>query len=554
MFLSKFGTLSFVFKYTKRRIWFFILGMIMLIVLTLVALLPPYLTKLAFDKGIMARNMNVLIKYVLILVGTYLLQSILNYSSSVLFTFLNQHTLLDMKKDLNKNILNLPLEFFTTNESGYILARMKEVDSLSSFFSMNTLRAIISIFEFVGALFIMFSMNFKLTILLLLMVPVFGIVTKIFGRSLKKFTHASLEKGAMYSGKLQQAILGGEEIKRLGIEEKQIKEINQASEQFAKTMIKRGISISGGTELLTLFSSLASVFLLYVGGSAVLNENISIGTYMAFAGYFSKLYAPVLNWNTTMLTIQPAFVALERIRNFFFKYQKEEENGDELELNQIKEIEMKNVSFKYPDGNDYVIENFDLNAKKGTKILLKGPNGSGKSTIIRLLLGFYNNYDGKILVNGTDLKKISKKSLRKLFSIVSQRIFLLNSSIAENIKIVDEIDEEQYQKVLLKSCLKGFVDSLPLKDKTPVGENGIKLSGGQIQKIAIARAIAKANSDVYVFDEATAHLDSETRELIKRFIKEELNDKICLIIDHSNNFDDVCNKIIDLTKEEQLKN
>jgi ABC-type multidrug transport system fused ATPase/permease subunit len=112
MFLSKFGTLSFVFKYTKRRIWFFILGMIMLITLTLVALLPPYLTKLAFDKGIMARNMNVLIKYVLILVGTYLLQSILNYSSSVLFTFLNQHTLLDMKKDLNKNILNLPLEFF----------------------------------------------------------------------------------------------------------------------------------------------------------------------------------------------------------------------------------------------------------------------------------------------------------------------------------------------------------------------------------------------------------------------------------------------------------
>jgi len=548
-----FTSLTFILKYTKKRIGLFIAGIVLLIILTVVALLPPYLTKLAFDEGIMERNTNMLMKYVLFLVGAYLLQSVINYSSSALFTYLNQNILLDMKKDLNKRILNLPLAFFTTNESGYILARMKEVDSLSTFFSMNTLRTIVSIFEFVGALFIMFSLSIKLTLLLLLIVPVFGIVTKIFGKSLKKFTQASLEKGAMYSSKMQQAILGGEEIKRLGIEDKQLKQINIANEQLAKTMIKRGILMSGGTELLILSSSLASVFLLYLGGTAVLNKNISIGTYMAFAGYFSKLYAPVLNWNTTILTFKPAFVALQRIRDFFFSYQDEIESEDEIQLEKIKEIEMKNINFKYPDGNENIIENFHLIARKGDKILLKGPNGSGKSTIIRLLLGFYNNYEGDILINGVELKNVSKKSVRKRCSIVSQRIFLLNSTIEENIKIVGEVDDEQYQKALIKSGLIEFVNALPLGDKTLVGENGIKLSGGQIQKVAIARAIAKANSDIYVFDEAAAHLDTSTKASIKRFINEELNEKICIIIDHSNNFDELCNNILDLSEEKQTR-
>lgn len=210
-----FTSLTFILKYTKKRIGLFIAGIVLLIILTVVALLPPYLTKLAFDEGIMERNTNMLMKYVLFLVGAYLLQSVINYSSSALFTYLNQNILLDMKKDLNKRILNLPLAFFTTNESGYILARMKEVDSLSTFFSMNTLRTIVSIFEFVGALFIMFSLSIKLTLLLLLIVPVFGIVTKIFGKSLKKFTQASLEKERCIEVKCSRQYWGKKKLKDL---------------------------------------------------------------------------------------------------------------------------------------------------------------------------------------------------------------------------------------------------------------------------------------------------------------------------------------------------
>ncbi|WP_146738322.1 ABC transporter ATP-binding protein, partial [Petrotoga sp. 9PW.55.5.1] len=164
-----------------------------------------------------------------------------------------------------------------------------------------------------------------------------------------------------------------------------------------------------------------------------------------------------------------------------------------------------------------------------------------------LILGLYDNYDGEILINSIDLKKLSKRSLRSRISIVSQKIFLFNDTIENNIKIAGDVSEEKYETALKKSGLKQFIDNLPLKDKTLVGENGVKLSGGEIQKVAIARALIKSDSsDLFIFDEAAAHLDKETKELIKTFIDTELCEKICIIIDHSDYFNDICNRTINL--------
>lgn len=458
-----------------------------------------------------------------------------------------------MQKDLTNRILKLPLEFFSNSESGYIVSRFKEIDSLSPLFSLQSFKLILSVFEFIGALVIMLSMNVQLTLLLILVIPVFYVVTRTFESAFARVTDETMEKGAIFHGKIQQSISGAEEIKRMSLEEKEAQKINEVNKEYVKSAIKYGILLSFGSEAIILLSSLAGVLLLYLGGRSILQESISVGTYMAFAGYFGKLYAPVVNWSLSMYTFKPAFVALERIRDFFLRYPEEDEGTDKIKIDKINEIEMRNVNFRYPDGKEYVLRSFNLKAETGDKVLLKGPNGSGKSTVIRLLLGFYENYEGEILINGVKLMKISKKSLRSRVSIVSQRIFLFNDTIENNIKIVDNVDDEKYEMALIKSGLKDFVESLPLKDQTLVGENGVKLSGGQIQKLAIARAIVKSDSDVFIFDEATAHLDTDTRELIKKFIKEELNDKICVIIDHSDYFDDACNKIVHLTKINLLR-
>ncbi|MDP9749861.1 MULTISPECIES: ABC transporter ATP-binding protein [Thermoanaerobacter] len=538
--------LHLVFKYVKPKIKLFILSFTFLVALSLISLLPPYLTKLAFDEGVMNRNLNLLTKYVLVLIGVYILKSFLNYLSSALFTLLSQNTLFDIKKDLTNRILKLPLEFFSNSESGYIVSRFKEADSLSSLFSLQSFKLILSIFEFIGAMVIMFSLNVRLTLLLILVIPIFYLVSRTFESAFAKVTSETMEKGAIFHGKFQQSISGAEEIKRMALEEKEAQNINEVTKEYVKSSIKYGILLSFGSEAIMLLSSLVSVLLLYLGGQSVIQESISIGTYMAFTGYFGKLYAPVVNWSLSMYTFKPAFVALERIRDFFMRYPEEDERSDNIKIDKISEIEMRKVRFCYPDGKEYVLRNFNLKAEKGDKVLLKGPNGSGKSTVIRLLLGFYENYEGEILINGLELNKLSKKSLRTQVSIVSQKIFLFNDTIENNIKIVGNVNDEKYKMALNKSGLKDFVESLPLKDQTLVGENGVKLSGGQIQKLAIARAIMKSDSDVFIFDEATAHLDKDTRELIKKFIKEELNDKICIIIDHSDYFDDVCNKIMHL--------
>lgn len=538
--------LHLVFKYVKPKIKLFILSFTFLVALSLISLLPPYLTKFAFDEGVMNRNLNLLTKYVLVLAGVYILKSLLNYLSSALFTLLSQNTLFDIKKDLTNHILKLPLEFFSNSESGYIVSRFKEADSLSPLFSLQSFKLILSIFEFIGAMVIMFSLNVKLTLLLTLVIPIFYLVSRTFESAFAKVTTETMEKGAIFHGKFQQFISGAEEIKRMALEEKEAQNINEINKEYVKSSIKYGILLSFGSEAIMLLSSLVSVLLLYLGGQSVIRESISIGTYMAFTGYFGKLYAPVVNWSLSMYTFKPAFVALERIRDFFMKYSEEDETFDKIKIDKINEIEMKKVKFCYPDGKEYVLRNFNLKAERGDKVLLKGPNGSGKSTVIRLLLGFYENYEGEILINGLELNKLSKKSLRSRVSIVSQKIFLFNDTIENNIKIIDNVDDEKYEIILRKSGLKAFVESLPLKDQTLVGENGVKLSGGEIHKLAIARAMVKSDSDVFIFDEATAHLDKDTKELIKKFIKEELDDKICIIIDHSDYFDDVCNKIVHL--------
>lgn len=538
---------KFVFNYIKPKIKLFIISFLFLIGLSLISLLPPYVTKLAFDEGIMMKNLSILTKYVLMLVVIYILKSTFNYLSSALFTIVSQNTLLEIKKDLTNHIIKLPLEFFSNSESGYIVSRFGEVDSLSPLFSMQSFKLILSIFEFIGAMIIMFLMNVKLTLILVLIIPVFYLITKTFENAFGKLTSQTMEKAATFHGKFQQSVSGVEEIKRMNLEDKETEKINKINKDYVKSSIKYSILLSVGSEVIILLSSIVSVLLLYIGGKGVLQESLSIGTYMAFVGYFGKLYAPVINWNLSMFTFKPAFVALDRIKNFFLKYPQESETSDKIKINEINMIEMKNVTFSYPDGKETVLNNFNLKAKRGDKLLLKGPNGSGKSTIIRLILGLYDNYDGEILINSIDLKKLSKRSLRSRISIVSQKIFLFNDTIENNIKIAGDVSEEKYETALKKSGLKQFVDNLPLKDKTLVGENGIKLSGGEIQKVAIARALIKSDSsDLFIFDEAAAHLDKETKELIKSFIDTELCEKICIIIDHSDYFTDICNRTINL--------
>lgn len=420
---------KFVFNYIKPRIKLFIISFLFLIGLSLISLLPPYVTKLAFDEGIMMKNLSILTKYVLILVVIYILKSTFNYLSSALFTIVSQNTLLEIKKDLTNHIIKLPLEFFSNSESGYIVSRFGEVDSLSPLFSMQSFKLILSIFEFIGAMVIMFLMNVKLTLILVLIIPVFYLITKTFETAFGKLTSQTMEKAATFHGKFQQSVSGVEEIKRMNLEDKETEKINKINKDYVKSSIKYSILLLVGSEAILLLSSVVSVLLLYIGGKGVLQESLSIGTYMAFAGYFGKLYAPVINWNLSMFTFKPAFVALDRIKDFFLKYPQESETSDKIKINEINKMEIKNVTFSYPDGKETVLNNFNLKAKRGDKLLLKGPNGSGKSTIIRLILGLYDNYDGEILINSIDLKKLSKRSLRSRISIVSQKIFLFNDTI-----------------------------------------------------------------------------------------------------------------------------
>ncbi|NUU97548.1 hypothetical protein XO11_04505 [Marinitoga sp. 1138] len=544
--------IKFLYKYTKGHRGRLMISMIMMIILSYVSIMPAKYYKEAMDNGILTGDYEYLKKVCMTLIVIYVLKSILNYITSKIFIISSQSIIFEIKKDLLKRVLKLPMTFFEGKETGYIMARVGETDKLQILFSQQTFKILISIIEFIIVLYILMKYNIKLTLIALAIMPLYYIVTSKFMGNISKISMELMEKGAKMSGKLEESISGIEEVKNLNIEEKETKKNIDYNKEFVKTAIKQGILYSIGMELLTLISAIAGVIVLLYAGKDIIFSGFTIGGYIAFANYIGKLYAPVIQLGTTTLTIQPAVNSLKRVKEIMEELTEEEKNinGEEL-TEEIKKIKMEDIEFSY-DGKTKVLKGINLEVKKGEKIIIKGPNGSGKTTLMKLLLGIYDGYKGRIIINEKNQKEIDIKSLRERFGIVSQKIFLFNDTIKNNIMYSSkEIKEEKYKEILKKSNLEKLIEKFPLKDNHMITNNGQNLSGGQKQLIAIARALAKG-ADIFIFDEATVHIDKETKETIKRIIKEELKDKICFIITHEDSFDEIGDKIIKLKNIEEV--
>ena len=263
----------------------------------------------------------------------------------------------------------------------------------------------------------------------------------------------------------------------------------------------------------------------------IIRGSFTLGSYIAFSGYLARLYGPTQMLASAGLIFQPAFSALDRYRELMGAAREEEkETGRRVEKLQ-GEIEFKEVYFNY-DGQKPVFERLNLRISAGEKVLITGQNGSGKSTLMKLILGLYHPRRGQIMIDGYNIKELSLASLRERISVVSQSVFLFNDTIWNNILYSrPDATESEVRRAVELSGAAEFIEKLEEGYNTIVGETGKKLSGGEKQKIAIARAILR-EADVLIFDEPTAHLDKESAAMIERLVRDNFRDKTCLIISH----------------------
>lgn len=547
----KFLSLKRLIPYVRLHWKKFAIGSFLLITASLLALPTPYIMKYIVDEIIIAKNIKLLHLALILLIIIQLVKLLFSFITTYFFDIFNQEIVVQIKKDLFHRILRLPLSFFDKNQTGYILSRIGEVEGLRFFFSNSLVRFIIGIFEFTFSLIILFYLNWRLTLISILILPIIYFATKFYSLSIRRLSKEVVEKGAILSNQMHDSLSGVDTVKVFVAEERETKKIHYHLEEIKSSNINRNIILSFSSEIMSLLGAIGGLVVLWFGGINIIKGTFTIGGYIAFTGYLAKLYNPTQSLALMGLSLQPAITALNRVSEFFKITQEEDDTKKKKELIGIRDkIKFINVTFSY--GNKNVLKNINFTLNRGDKVLIMGPNGSGKSTIIKLILGLYKIKHGKILIDNYNINNISLNSLRERISVVSQNVFLFNDTIKNNILYSKpQASSKEIEKAAKLSGAYDFIKKLNRAMETTVGEVGRKISGGERQKISIARAILK-DSDVIIFDEATSHQDSQSIAKMAQLVEYKFKDKICIIISHRSIKNININKIL-ILKEGRIK-
>ena len=478
------------------------------------------------------QTLGIVIIFVFLMI---LFKNIFTYSAIHVITTLRFGVVEKLRNMIYDKILRLPLKYFKSKEQGdimtYVISDTQEIE-LSIISSLQFLfRDPITLLVFLISLFIL---NYKLTLLILLMLPFIVIVLGRLGRTLRKKSIRSQRQLGLLMAIINETIDGLRVIKAFVADDYMRKKMQKINKSITKlnSKIFRRRSLSG--PLTETLSVMAILVILYVGSIIVLKDQSSFApeTFIAYILIFTQLIPPAKNISSGWYGVQKGLASLDRIEEILNYPETIVDDIDAVEKNTFdKEINYENVYFYYNPGQ-YVLKNINLQISKGQTIAIVGPSGSGKSTLVDLLPRFYDVTDGRITIDGIDIRKIKLNSLHRLFAIVNQDPILFNDSIYNNIAFgrPDATYEEVVQAAKIANAYDFIMESKWGFD-TNIGEKGSKLSGGQRQRISIARAVL-TNAPILIFDEATSSLDSESEKLVQDAINNLIASKTAIVIAH----------------------
>ena len=478
------------------------------------------------------QTLGIVIIFVFLMI---LFKNLFTYSAIHVITTLRFGVVEKLRNMIYDKILRLPLKYFKTKEQGdimtYIISDTQEIE-LSIIASLQFLfRDPITVLVFLISLFIL---NYKLTLLILLMLPFIVIVLGRLGRTLRKKSIRSQRQLGLLMAIINETIDGLRVIKAFVADEfmrKKMQKVNKSITKLNSKIFRRRSLSSPLTETLSI---MAILVILYIGSIMVLKDQSSFApeTFIAYILIFTQLIPPAKNISSGWYGIQKGLASLDRIEEILNYPETIVDDSEAIEKNTFdKEINYENVYFYYNPGQ-YVLKNINLHIIKGQTVAIVGPSGSGKSTLVDLLPRFYDVIDGRITIDGIDIRKIKLNSLHRLFAIVNQDPILFNDSIYNNIAFgrPDATYEEIVQAAKIANAYDFIMESKWGFD-TNIGEKGSKLSGGQRQRISIARAVL-TNAPILIFDEATSSLDSESEKLVQDAINNLIANKTAIVIAH----------------------
>ncbi len=525
------------FKYITPYLHYFIFGMVLLVLGSLLFMVLPYLLGQLLDIAEGKSELNFSMKEIgLGLIAILLVQGVFSYFRVIMFANVSERATADIRKDIYKKLVKLPITFFENNKSGELISRVTaDVERFYSIFSVTLAELIRQvIIVIIGVVFLVVTTP-KLALVMLASFPVVMIFAIFFARVIKKHSKLKQEKMAESNSILGESIQSIQIVKAFANEIFEIKKYRSSISEVITVALRfaRARAIFSVFIVVILFGAI--FFVIYIGASMVQDGSMTAGGLVSFVTYTFILGGSIASIGNFAPQVLGAVGATERIREILNTEDEigEMRIGDKLELNIKGDISFVNTEFHYPSRTDVqVLEGINIDIAAGTKAAIVGPSGVGKSTILQLLLRFYEITGGALLIDGKNIHEYDIRSLRNNMSFVPQEVILFGGSIRENILYGDEhATEEAVIAAAKKSNSWEFISNFPEGLDTLIGERGVKLSGGQRQRIAIARAILK-NPAILLLDEATSALDSESEKVVQEALKNLMEGRTSIIIAH----------------------
>lgn len=473
-------------------------------------------------------------KVVALIPTIFFLKLIFTYAQSYLMSWLSQKITQNLREDLFRRLHELSMDFYWKSKSGDVLSRltndMTRLQDGLQFVPLYVVRDTMTVLVLLG---VMFYIHWQFALTALIAIPLAAIVLAVLGRKLRSAGRRSQEiMGEIYH-RFQESLQGMLVVKAFNYEKGAIAKFREENDSLFGQMMRyfRATALSG--PLMEFLGSLIMAAIVYQGGREIIAQRMTPGAFFTFLASFFAAYGPIKNLSQLNASLQLALASAERIFAILDEQPTVVESASPALFSGLTTaLRLQGVSFRYPGREGWALRGVDLAVKPGEVVAVAGPSGSGKSTLVHLLLRLFDPTEGRIVVDGTDLREFSIASLRERIGLVTQETVLFNDTVAGNVAVGKPgASEEEIRGALEVADAMSFVSQMPQGLRTPLGDRGVRLSGGQRQRLAIARAVLK-NPPILILDEATSNLDAASERSVQEALERLFPGRTVLVIAH----------------------
>lgn len=531
---EKMESMKWIWQYVRKYRLLMIGVFILIFIASGISIIYPLLGGKVIDDVVYQNKTNLLIPLLLIMIISTIIRTICRYTYQIMCERIGQNSLFRIREDLYKKLQSLDFDFFNNTRVGDIMARMTgDTDAIRHFVSWVSYNILENVFLFSFAIIIMATIDWKLTLALVIVTPLIAVLTMKMSSKAQPVFYEIRESFSRLNSMVEENISGNRVVKAFAREDFEMKKFHEHNEDFKKRNLDSADVSRTYLPVLDSLAGMLVVITLIFGGYLVIKGQMTLGDLVAFNGFLWMLNGPMRMSGWLINDVQRFIASSFKIQDMMATDAKIPIHAEKPAPSLQGHVEFKNVSFHFEDDpNTDVLKNISLKASPGQTIAILGETGAGKSTLVNLICRFYDPTSGEILIDGVDARKWHVRELRNHIATVMQDIFLFSDTIEGNIAFgAPDATMEDVRRMARIADADHFIETMPESYDTIVGERGVGLSGGQKQRISLARALLK-NPSILILDDTTSAIDMETEVKIQGELKKITENTTTFIIAH----------------------